>query len=121
MTVYLNTKRQFENYKELSMEEYFINKKISTKNKHVCITRAWRFDKSSIADILGAYYSNATVFLLLGYYSNISNKIDLDIILNSKDIKEAVKSALNAIGKEIECLREALLLIAWVDKTNWDG
>ncbi|WP_286675179.1 hypothetical protein [Clostridium sp. CMCC3677] len=40
MTVYLNTKRQFENYKELSMEEYFINKKISTKNKHVCITRA---------------------------------------------------------------------------------
>ncbi|WP_252212807.1 hypothetical protein [Clostridium sp. CMCC3677] len=48
----------------------------------------------------------------MGYYSNISNKIDLDIILNSKDIKEAVKSALNAIGKEIECLREALLLIA---------
>ena len=62
---YLNTNKQFENYKELVNEEYFVdksmiikmlNEKISTKSKYICITRPRRFGKSSIADMLGAYY-----------------------------------------------------------------
>ena len=65
---YLNTNKQFENYKELVNEEYFVdksmiikmlNEKISTKSKYICITRPRRFGKSSIADMLGAYYSKA--------------------------------------------------------------
>lgn len=68
MTVYLNTNKNLENYKELYNEEYFvdkskiiclINKKINTKSKYICITRHRRFGKSSIANMLGAYYSKA--------------------------------------------------------------
>lgn len=66
MAVYLNTNKNLENYKELYNEEYFvdkskiislINKKINTKSKYLCITRPRRFGKSSIANMLGAYYS----------------------------------------------------------------
>ena len=68
MALYLNTNRNLENYKELYNEEYFvdkseiislINKKINTKSKYICITRPRRFGKSSIASMLGAYYSKA--------------------------------------------------------------
>ena len=68
MTVYLNTNKCLENYKELFKEKYFVDKseiitllndKISTKSKYVCITRPRRFGKSSVADMLGAYYSKA--------------------------------------------------------------
>lgn len=55
MAIYLNTNKPFENYRELVNEEYFvdktsiialINKKISTKNKYICVTRPRRFGKS---------------------------------------------------------------------------
>ena len=68
MAIYLNTNRNLENYRELYNEEYFvdkseiislINKKINTKSKYICITRPRRFGKSSIASMLGAYYSKA--------------------------------------------------------------
>lgn len=68
MAIYLNTKAPFENYSELAREYYFVDKseiikslnsKISTKSKYVCITRPRRFGKSSVADMLGAYYSKA--------------------------------------------------------------
>ena len=68
MAIYLNTNKQFENYRELAKEEYFVdksmiikmlNKKISTKSKYICITRPRRFGKSIVADMLGAYYSKA--------------------------------------------------------------
>lgn len=68
MAIYLNSIRPFENFKELFLEEYFVdkseiidmvNKRISTKSKYLCITRPRRFGKSSVADMLGAYYGNA--------------------------------------------------------------
>ena len=68
MAIYLNINRNLENYKELYNEEYFvdkseiislINKKINTKSKYICITRPRRFGKSSIASMIGAYYSKA--------------------------------------------------------------
>ena len=36
-----------------------LNKQISSKGKYICITKPRRFGKSSIADMLGAYYSKA--------------------------------------------------------------
>lgn len=66
MTVYLNTDKPLENYKELFNEEYFVdkssiiellNERIKTTSKYVCITRPRRFGKSSVAHMLGAYYS----------------------------------------------------------------
>lgn len=68
MAIYLNTTRPFENFKELFSEKYFVdkseiisllNKKISTKSKYLCVTRPRRFGKSSVVDMLGAYYGKA--------------------------------------------------------------
>lgn len=66
MAIYLNTNKPLENYIELYNEEYFvdkseiissINKKISSKSKYICITRPRRFGKTSIINMLGAYYT----------------------------------------------------------------
>jgi hypothetical protein len=74
--MYLNTDRSLKNYTELMNENYFVdksliikllNEKISTKSKYVCVTRPRRFGKSSVVDMLGAYYSKAVdskVFLI---------------------------------------------------------
>lgn len=68
MTIYLNTNKPLENYKALYKSRYFIDKsliienlndRIATSDRYVCITRPRRFGKSSIADMLGAYYSKA--------------------------------------------------------------
>lgn len=54
--------------------------------------------------------SNTAVFLLLGYYasSDISDEVNLDTILNSTDIKVAVKEALISIGEKVEELKGAI-------------
>ena len=68
MTIYLNTINPLENYRELLNEEYFVdkssiieilNKRLFTKSKYICLTRPRRFGKSSVAHMLGAYYSKA--------------------------------------------------------------
>lgn len=69
MAIYLNTNKPLENYEELLNEEFFvdksyiislINKKINSKSKYICITRPRRFGKSSVVDMIGAYYSKAS-------------------------------------------------------------
>lgn len=66
MTIYLNTNKPLENYKNLYRSKYFVDKSliieklndlINTSDKYVCITRPRRFGKSSVAHMLGAYYS----------------------------------------------------------------
>lgn len=54
--------------------------------------------------------SNTAMLLLIGYCSNnnISEKVNLDLILNSVDIKQAVKDALNAIAEEVPRIRGAI-------------
>lgn len=54
--------------------------------------------------------SSTAIMLLLGYYSNnnISDNVNLDVILNSIDIKAAVKQALNNIGEEVQKIRRAI-------------
>ncbi|MEG1286392.1 MAG: AAA family ATPase, partial [Romboutsia sp.] len=68
MAIYLNTSKPYESYKELVNSRYFVdkssiieelNERISTNDKYVCITRPRRFGKSSIINMLGAYYSKA--------------------------------------------------------------
>lgn len=68
MTVYLNTNSPLENYKKLINTDYFVdksmiieklNRRINTASCYICITRPRRFGKSSIVDMLGAYYSKA--------------------------------------------------------------
>ncbi|MEG0671717.1 AAA family ATPase [Clostridium sp.] len=66
--VFLNTNKSLENYKKLFNMDYFVdksmmiertNKLINKANSYLCVTRPRRFGKSSVADMLGAYYSKA--------------------------------------------------------------
>lgn len=54
--------------------------------------------------------SSTAALLLLGYCSvvKVSEKINLEEILNRADIKDVVKDVLNAIGEEIESLKVAI-------------
>lgn len=66
MAIYLNTKNSLENFIELYREKYYVdksdiisllNEKISSKSKYICITRPRRFGKTSVINMLGAYYT----------------------------------------------------------------
>ncbi|GEQ22391.1 hypothetical protein CBU02nite_28970 [Clostridium butyricum] len=68
MAIYLNSDKPFNNYKKLLNTKYFVDKSliiekinevIDTADGYICITRPRRFGKSSVADMLGAYYSKA--------------------------------------------------------------
>lgn len=68
MAVYLNTNSSLVLYRQLVNSEYFvdksdiiklINKRINTNTKCVCITKPRRFGKTSILNMLGAYYCKA--------------------------------------------------------------
>lgn len=65
MAVYLNTDYALRLYRELINSEYFvdksnmiqtINKRIKTNSKYLCITKPRRFGKTSISNMLSAYY-----------------------------------------------------------------
>lgn len=66
MSIYLNTDTALENYKKLSNSKYFVDKSkiisslneiIDTSDCYVCITKPRRFGKSSVLNMLGAYYT----------------------------------------------------------------
>ncbi|MGL5068822.1 MAG: AAA family ATPase [Sarcina sp.] len=66
MGVYLNTNKALENYLELNKFKYSIDKSMIIENlneligsigKYVCITRPRRFGKTSVINMLGAYYT----------------------------------------------------------------
>ena len=101
MNIYLNTDKPYENYKRLVNTEYFVDKSsiikklnnlLNTTNCYVCITRPRRFGKSSIADMLGAYYSKAVdsreifdklnISKCIGYKENLNNHNVINISFN---------------------------------------
>ena len=68
MGLYLNSDRSFKNYEELYRSDYFVDKSliiehlnrlIGKRSKYLCITRPRRFGKTSVADMIAAYYSKA--------------------------------------------------------------
>lgn len=62
--------------------------------------------------------SNSAVILLLGHYSCISDKVNLDLIHNSTDIKEAVKEALDIIGGEEKSLKGPISYLSNLKLSN---
>lgn len=63
---YLNTATALENYKQLVRSKYFIDKSniiekinnnLETSDKYICVTKPRRFGKSSIINMIGAYYT----------------------------------------------------------------
>ncbi|MCM1256264.1 MAG: ATP-binding protein [Roseburia sp.] len=68
MAVYLNTKSALLLYEELMRGEFFvdksaiidkISKRIKTNTKYLCVTKPRRFGKTSVLNMLGAYYGKA--------------------------------------------------------------
>ena len=66
MAVYLNTNSPLEKFEFLLNSKYYVDKSniieklneiINTENRYVCITKPRRFGKSSIINMLGAYYT----------------------------------------------------------------
>ncbi|MGL4850203.1 MAG: AAA family ATPase [Clostridium sp.] len=125
MNLYLNGDKPFENYRELVNEEYFVDKseminlvskKISTKSKYICVTRPRRFGKTSVADMLGAYYSKAVdsreVFGGLNVskdcnYEKHINKYNVinisfnEIPENMRTYEEYIKNIVSEVKKEL--------------------
>lgn len=62
--------------------------------------------------------SNSAVILLLGHYSCISDKVNLHLIHNSTDIKEAVKEALDIIGNEEKSLKGPISYLSNLKLSN---
>ena len=62
--------------------------------------------------------SNSAVILLLGHYSSISDKVNLDLIHSSTDIKEAVKEALYIIGDEEKSLKGPISYLSNLKLSN---
>ena len=62
--------------------------------------------------------SNSAVILLLGHYSCVSDKVNLDLIHNSTDIKEAVKEALDIIGNEEKSLKGPISYLSNLKLSN---
>ena len=65
MTMCLNTKSAYKDFQMLVNDYYFVDKsdiietintRIKTKNRYICITKPRRFGKTSVLNMLGAYY-----------------------------------------------------------------
>lgn len=123
--MYLNSNKPLKNFEELFNEKYFVdksliiellNEKISTKSKYVCITRPRRFGKSSVVDMLGAYYSKGvnskSIFDKLEIskvngYENHLNKYNVinvsfnEITDNMKTYDEYINNIITEVKKEV--------------------
>ena len=68
MTLYLNTNVAYKDFQMLRNDKYFVdksfiiekvNERVKTKNRFLCITKPRRFGKTSVLNMLGAYYGKA--------------------------------------------------------------
>ena len=65
MAICINTNTSIKDFEMLSHDTYFVdksrmiekvNERIHTKNRFLCITKPRRFGKTSVLNMLGAYY-----------------------------------------------------------------
>ena len=121
MTIYLNTNIALENYKQLIRSKYFVDKSqiidkfndlIGTSECHVCITKPRRFGKTSIINMLGAYYTKGynskDIFDKLNisksksYMENLNKHNVINISLsNLPDKMNSYNDYINGIRKSI--------------------
>ncbi|HAX73663.1 MAG TPA: AAA family ATPase [Firmicutes bacterium] len=111
MTVYLNTNKSFENYKKLYNSKYFVDKSeiinklnelIETSERYVCITRPSEFGKSSIVDMLGAYYMKETNSKDIFNQLNISSSENYEEHLNKHNVISLTFNKLSDRGNTYE-------------------
>lgn len=126
MGIYLNSASPLKKFKELLNEKYFVDKssiieklnnQISTKGKYICITKPRRFGKTSIIDMLGAYYTKnlntKNIFdkLNISKYENYQEHLNKYNVINISfnDIPENMKCYDDYIGNIKKYLKEDLL------------
>ena len=111
LSIYLNTSKAFDNYNELTNEKYFIdksliieliNERIFTKSKYICLTRPRRFGKSSVADMLGAYYGKAVESKDISDNLNISKTKKYKEHLNKYNVISISFNKLSDVGNTYE-------------------
>lgn len=102
MAVYLNTGSALTLNQSIK-NEYFvdksdiiraINKRIRTSTKYICITKPRRFGKTSVLNMLGAYYCKAGDSQSIFDNLNISRSVDYRTHLNSYNI---INMSLNSL------------------------
>ena len=125
MRLYLNTNKPLENYKRLINMEYFVDKSmmieitnnlINTADNFLCVTRPRRFGKSSVASMLGAYYSkeidSKKIFSKLNisssnnYNEHLNNYNVISVTFNEipdnmKTYDDYINNIINQLKKEI--------------------
>ncbi len=93
--MFLNNEGGYKNFKELLNSKYVVDKTniisilngiIGTKQKYVCITKPRRFGKSSVIDMLGAYYSEDLDSSSLFKGMNIEQKESFSEHLNKYNV-----------------------------------
>jgi len=117
MSIYLNTNKPLENYKRLLNTDYFVdksniigktNKIINTANCYICITRPRRFGKSSVAHMLGGYYSKAVDSKEIFDRLNISKFDCYEEDLNKYNVINISFNKIPEIGKSFDAYMDMI-------------
>ena len=112
MTIYLNTDKPLENYKNLYRSKYFVDKSliieklsevINTSDKYICVTRPRRFGKSSVVDMIGAYYSKAINSKEVFDKLEIAKSIEYKKYLNKHNV---ITVSFNEIPDNMKCYED---------------
>ncbi|MBD5458760.1 MAG: AAA family ATPase [Lachnospiraceae bacterium] len=117
MAVYLNTNSAYKDFKMLVSDEFFvdksgiiekINKRISTKNRYLCITKPRRFGKTSVLNMLGAYYGKAYASKEIFEHLEIGGNNDYAVHLNKYNV---INMALNNLSDKGNAYEDYINLI----------
>lgn len=95
MALYLNTNTAYKDFQMLCNDKYFVdksaiiekvNERIKTKNRFLCVTKPRRFGKTSVLNMLGAYYGKAYPSGEMFAGLNISKSPDFSAHLNQYNL-----------------------------------
>ncbi len=95
MPIFLNTASAYKDFKMLSDDEFFVDKsniipevskRINKKNRYLCVTKPRRFGKTSVLNMLGAYYGKAYCTKNIFDRLNISADTAYEVHLNKYNI-----------------------------------
>lgn len=135
MALFLNTNKSLELFKALYKSKYFVDKSmiietlneyIGTSDRYVCITRPRRFGKSSVTQMLGAYYSkdmnSKEIFDTLnirkcGSYEGNLNKYNV-ISVSFNEISDNMKTYQDYVNNIIIELKKEVIELANKDNLN---
>lgn len=107
MAIYFNTNAAYKDFQILSSDKYFvdksniiekINERIHTKNRYLCITKPRRFGKTSLLNMLGAYYGKAYPSASIFDNLNISQSKNYAAHLNRYNIVNISMNSLPDTG-----------------------